>query len=90
MDLFFDLVALFFLSFFYYFLMFLFLMLSFNLITLFIYLFFFLFHPFSSELCGRQVLGAPAGCQVCAAEVGEPSSGHWSTRDLLAPCNIKQ
>ena len=23
-----------------------------------------------------------AMCQVCASELGEPSSGHWSTRDL--------
>ena len=31
------------------------------------------------QLCGWQGLGALAGCQVCASEVGEPSSGHWST-----------
>ena len=56
------------------------------------FIFFFLsfsFSPFSSEPCGWQCLGAPAGCQACASEVGEPSSGHWSTRDLLAPRNIK-
>ena len=35
-------------------------------------------------------LGAPARHQGCAYEVGEPSSGHWSTRDLPAPCNIKR
>ena len=27
--------------------------------------------------------------QGCASEVGEPTSGHWSTRDLPAPPNIK-
>ena len=61
----------------------------FILITLFI-LFFFLsfFLPFLLS-CVADGLGAPAGCQVCASEVGEPSSGHRSTRDLLAPCNIK-
>ena len=71
--------------------------LFFILITLlyFIYLFFlsffvsFFFSPISSEPCGQQGLGALAGCQACAAEVGEPSSGYWSTRELLAPCNIK-
>ena len=40
------------------------------------------------ELCGWQGLGALAGCQAWASEVGEPSSGHWTTRDLLAPGNI--
>ena len=39
--------------------------------------------------CGWQGLGALAEYQAWASEVGEPSSGHWSTRDLLAPCNIK-
>ena len=34
--------------------------------------------------CGWQGFGAPAGCQTWASEVGEPSSGHWSTRDLPA------
>ena len=38
----------------------------------------------------QKGLGAPAGCQACASEVGERSSGHWSTRDLSAPRNIKQ
>ena len=28
-------------------------------------------------------------CQGCASKVGEPSSGHWSKRDLPAPCNMK-
>ena len=31
-----------------------------------------------------------AGYQACASEVVEPSSGHWSTRDLPAPRNIKR
>ena len=39
--------------------------------------------------CGWQGLGAPARCQTCASEVGQPSSGHWSTRDLPAPRNNK-
>ena len=43
----------------------------------------------SHLLCGWQGLGAPARCQAWASEVGEPSSGHWSIRDLLAPHNIK-
>ena len=47
------------------------------------------FSPFYSELCGGQALGAPARHQGCATDVGEPSSGHWSTRDLPAPRNIK-
>ncbi|XP_066881555.1 paladin isoform X4 [Kogia breviceps] len=38
----------------------------------------------------RQALGTPARCQVGASEVGEPSSGHWFTRDLPAPRNINQ
>ena len=46
------------------------------------------FSPFYSEPCGGQVLSAPARRQGCATEVGEPSSGHWSTRDLPAPRNI--
>ena len=85
------LLSAFFLSFF---LLFLFLMLFyFNNFLNFIYLFFFcsfFFSPFSSELCGWQGLCAPAGCQACASEAGEPSSVNRSTRDLLAPCNIKQ
>ena len=47
------------------------------------------FPPFYTELCEGQALGAPARHQGCASEVGEPSSGHWSTRDLSAPHNIK-
>ena len=37
----------------------------------------------------QKDLCAPAGHQACASEVGESSSGHWSTRDLPAPRNIK-
>ena len=37
----------------------------------------------------QKGLGAPVGTQACVSEVGEPSSGHWSTRDLPAPRNIK-
>ena len=40
--------------------------------------------------CGWQGLGAPARWQAWASEAGELSSGHWTTRDLLAPCNINQ
>ena len=47
------------------------------------------FSPFYSELCGGQALGAPDRHQCCASEVGEPSSGHWSKRDLPATHNIK-
>ena len=43
--------------------------LFFNNFTYF-FLYFFLFSPFSSEPCGRQGLGAPAGCQDCASKVG--------------------
>ena len=38
--------------------------------------------------CGWQGLGALAGCQAWASEVGELSSGHWTSRDILAICNI--
>ena len=38
----------------------------------------------------QKDLGALAGCQACASEVGELSSGHWSTRDFPAPHNIKR
>ena len=61
----------------------------FNNFILFSFFLPFFFSPFSSEPYGWQGLGAPAGCQACASEVGEPSSGHWSTRDLPATCNIK-
>ena len=47
------------------------------------------FSPFYSEPCERQALGAPTRHQGSATEVGEPNSGHWSTRDLPAPRNIK-
>ena len=43
-----------------------------------------------SKPCGWQGLGALAGYQAWASEVGEPSSGYWTTRDLLTPCNINQ
>ena len=71
-----------------------FLIIIFILITLFyfiLYSSFFLsfFSPFYSEPCGGEALDAPARRQGCATEVGEPSSGHWSTRDLPAPRNIK-
>ena len=57
----------------------------------FIFLFLsFFFSPFSSELCDRHGLGAPASCQACASEVGELSSGHGTTRDLPSPRNINQ
>ena len=75
-----------------YFLIFWFLIifLFFILITLFYFFFHsFFFSPFSSKPCGWQGLRAPARCQPCASEVGEASSGHRSTGDLLAPCNIK-
>ena len=60
--------------------------LFFIFITLFLFIFFilsFFLSPFYSEPC------APPGCQACASEVGEPSSRHWSTRDLPAPRTIK-
>ena len=53
------------------------------------FLSFFLF-PFYSEPCWGQALGAPARREGCATGVGEPSSEHWSTRDLPAPRNIKR
>ena len=56
---------------------------------IFFYFFLYFFSPFSSELCGGQGLCVLAGCQTCASAVGEPSSGHWSTRDLLGLHNIK-
>ena len=34
---------------------------------------------------GWQGLGAPAGCQAWASEVGETNSGHWTSRDHPAP-----
>ena len=48
--------------------------------------FFLFFLPFILS----HVDDAPARHQGCASEVGEPSSGHWSTRDLPAPRNIKR
>ena len=44
----------------------------------------------SQKLCGWQGLGALASCQAWASEVREPSSGHWTIRDLLAQCNINR
>ena len=52
--------------------------------------FFPFFSSFSSELCGWQGLGAPARCQAWASKVGEPSPGHWTSRDLPGPSNIIQ
>ena len=60
----------------------------FNNFILFYFLLF-LFFLFYSELCGGQALSALARRQGCASEVGKPTSGHWSTRDLPAPHNIK-
>ena len=37
-----------------------------------------------------QGLGALAWCQAWDSEVGDPSSGYWTTRDLPAPGNIYQ
>ena len=83
-DLFIGLVAVFFLL-----LLLLFILIFFK-IFLFIYFLSFFFSPFSSEPCDWQGLGAPAWCQVWASEVGEPSLGHWTTRDLLTPHNTNQ
>ena len=67
--------------------------LFFIIITLFFYYYFlnsfFLSSHFYSEPCGWQGLGAPVRCQACVSEVGEPSYGHWSTRELPVPRNIK-
>ena len=49
-------------------------------------------HPLNAgrkRQTSQKALGAPARHQGCASEVGEPSSGHWSTRDLPAPRNTK-
>ena len=54
------------------------------------FLSFYFFSPFYSEPCGRKALGAPARHQGCASEVGQPTSGHWSTRDLPDPRNTKR
>ena len=64
--------------------------LFFILIPLFYFFLVSFFSPFSSEPCGWQGFSALAGCQAWASEVGEPSSGHWTTRDLLASRNINQ
>ena len=85
MDLFFSLLALFFLSFFFYCFLILFLIIIFyfyfnNFILFYFFFLSFFFSHFSSEPCGCQGLGAPTSCQACAPEVGEPSSGHWPQR----------
>ena len=48
-----------------------------------------IFSPFYSEPCGWKDLGVPARQKGCTSEVGEPTSGHWSTRNLPAPHNTK-
>ena len=73
-----------------YFILFYFTLFYFILPSSFFLSFFLSFYSFFySEPCGGQALGAPARRQGCDPEVGEPSSGHWSTRDLPAPHNIK-
>ena len=58
-----------------------FLIFYFNNFFIYFILFFLSFYsPISSEPCGWQGLGAPAECQAWASEVGQPSSGHWTTR----------
>ena len=92
-DLFFGLVALFLPSFFLLFKkLILIIIFYFNNFILFYFTFFFIsfFSPFYAEPCGWQALGAPARHQVHASEVGEPTSEHWSTRDLPAPRNTKR
>ena len=81
-------LSVFFLWFFFYYLINFFLNNYLNHFILFYLLSFFLF-SFYSERCGGQAFGAPARHHGCATAVGEPSSGHWPTRDLPAPCNIK-
>ena len=58
------------------------------LITLFYFIYLFIY--FSSEPNGWQGHVAPTWCQAWASEVGELSSGYWTTRDLPAPRNINQ
>ena len=62
---------------------------NFILFNIFFFLSVFFFPAFPSELCGWQGIGVPAGYQAWASELGEPSSGHRSTRDLLSQHNIK-
>ena len=45
---------------------------------------------FQIKPCGWKALGAPARHIGRASEVGEPTSEHWSTRDLPAPRNTKR
>ena len=56
--------------FFYYFSIFLFLIIIFYFNNFILFFAFFL-SSFSSEVCGSQGLGALAGCQDCASEVGD-------------------
>ena len=76
-------------SFFFYFIFFILNNIIFILITLLYFIFLSFFFSLLLWAGGWQGLGALAGCQVRASEVGELSSGHWSTTDLLAPRNIK-
>ena len=46
--------------------------------------------PHVADRVADGQLSAPGGCQAWASGVGEPSSGHWSTRDLPAPHNINR
>ena len=62
--------------------------LSYFISSYFISFYFILFLSIFSH--GWKALGAPARHQGCVSEVGEPTSGHWSTRDLPAPCNTKR
>ena len=82
MDLFIGLVALFFFIIIFYGNNFLFL-----IFLIFIFIFFLFFSLFfrAMWLTGSW---STARCQPWASEVGEPSSGHWTTRDLLTPHNI--
>ena len=68
--------------------LFYFILLHFILFYFILFLSFFFFSLYS-EPCGWKALGAPARRHGCASEVAEPTSGHWSTRDLPAPRNIK-
>ena len=84
------LLSSFFLFFYYFKNIFLIIIFYFNNYFILFYLLLSFFSPFYSEPCGCQAFGAPARRQGCAPKVGEPSSGHWPTRDLPAPCNIKR
>ena len=63
----------------------------FNNFILFYFIFFFLFLSFLPFILSRvddRLLVLQPGIRA-VPEVGEPSSGHWSTKDHAAPCNIK-